>query len=243
MNETMPVAPLSADIPAGFSLLESAAQWWTRILGWLELGGPVVWVLLVLGTIAVTIVLLKTWQFAAARMGDEPAINQAIELWRAGRHDAAIRKLLPIGSPRARVLGVAMAGIERGADEALLREETERRARAEILALGHSLRPLEFIANVSPLIGLLGTVIGMIGAFQGIELAGSQVDPAVLSGGIWIALLTTAVGLLVAIPVSFLHGTLERRLDNFAHSLGDAVTRVFTAPLEQVQPAILAQVA
>ena len=59
---------------------------------------------------------------------------------------------------------------------------------------------LEIISQVSPLIGLLGTVIGMIDSFNELEIGGSLVDPSILAGGIWTALLTTAMGLLVAIP-------------------------------------------
>ena len=61
---------------------------------------------------------------------------------------------------------------------------------------------LEIISQVSPLIGLLGTVIGMIDSFNELELGGSLVDPSILAGGIWTALLTTAMGLIVAICIS-----------------------------------------
>jgi biopolymer transport protein ExbB len=91
------------------------------------------------------------------------------------------------------------------------------------------LRPLEIIATLSPLLGLLGTVLGMITAFQQMEGAGNQVDPSVLSGGIWQALLTTAVGLAVAIPVVTLQSWLERKVERIAHNMNDAVTQVFTA--------------
>ena len=84
------------------------------------------------------------------------------------------------------------------------------------------------IASLSPLLGLLGTVLGMIEAFQQMEAAGSQVDPSILSGGIWQALLTTAVGLAVAIPVVIMHGFFERKCDRIAFLLDDALTRVFT---------------
>ena len=72
---------------------------------------------------------------------------------------------------------------------------------------------LEIISQVSPLIGLLGTVIGMIDSFNELELGGSLVDPSILAGGIWTALLTTAVGLLVAIPALVSHYFFEKKIN------------------------------
>ena len=73
---------------------------------------------------------------------------------------------------------------------------------------------LEIISQVSPLIGLLGTVVGMIDSFNELELGGSLVDPSVLAGGIWTALLTTAMGLLVAIPSLVSHYFFEKKINN-----------------------------
>jgi len=71
---------------------------------------------------------------------------------------------------------------------------------------------LEIIGQVSPLIGLLGTVIGMIDSFNELELGGSLVDPSILAGGIWTALLTTAMGLIVAIPALISHYFYDRNI-------------------------------
>ena len=90
-------------------------------------------------------------------------------------------------------------------------------------------RILEVIATLSPLLGLFGTVLGMIDAFQQLEGAGSTVDPAILSGGIWVALLTTAAGLAVAIPTIILLNYLEGVADRYKAELEDSITRVFTA--------------
>ena len=79
----------------------------------------------------------------------------------------------------------------------LMEKETEKMQRF--------MPTLEIIAQVSPLIGLLGTVIGMIDSFNELELGGSLVDPSILAGGIWTALLTTAMGLIVAIPALISH--------------------------------------
>jgi biopolymer transport protein ExbB len=138
--------------------------------------------------------------------------------------------------PRARLLAHAITGLRRLKDQPpaameLLREELNRAASAQLEQLRAWLRALEVIAALSPLLGLLGTVLGMIEAFRQLELAGSQVDPAILSGGIWQALLTTAAGLSVAIPVVLLHSWLERRVERCAHGMEDAVTRLFTDAL------------
>ncbi len=115
--------------------------------------------------------------------------------------------------------------------DATLREELVRVASRQLETLSGYLRALEVIATLSPLLGLLGTVLGMIQAFQELAIAGSQVDPALLSGGIWQALLTTALGLAVAIPVVLVHSWLERRVERCGHAMEDAVTRVFTFAL------------
>jgi len=114
-------------------------------------------------------------------------------------------------------------------DETMVREEVSRIAKNHIARLRSWLRPLELIASLSPLLGLLGTVLGMIEAFRRLESAGNHVDPALLSGGIWQALLTTAVGLVVAIPVLLAHQWLDRRVDNCTHHMEDLTTRVFTS--------------
>ena len=102
-----------------------------------------------------------------------------------------------------------------------------RKARLAIEGLGHYLRILEVIASLAPLLGLLGTVLGMIEAFKAMEAAGSQVNPAVLSGGIWQALLTTAIGVAVAIPVSMIHSWFERKIELEASAIQDDIERVF----------------
>ena len=194
-----------------------------------ELGGPVALILLALSVIACTIALAKIWQFAIAGLTGSQVTETALALWRDGQRTAALRMLHGRRRPMPQVVRVAMHGLSRHApDAALVREEVTRVATAELERLRGFLRPLEVIAVLSPLLGLLGTVLGMIEAFQQLAAAGRQVDPATLSGGIWQALLTTAMGLTVAIPVLIAHHWLERRVERFGLLLEDAVTRVFT---------------
>ncbi|KAB7627653.1 MotA/TolQ/ExbB proton channel family protein [Alkalilimnicola sp. S0819] len=197
-------------------------------------GGPVMMILALLSVLAVTIILVKLWQFFVQR-GNPAQDDHALGLWRAGRTGEALSALGEGRGPVNRVLRVAMQGQSKpDAVEATVREETARVAALELERLRGQLRGLEAIGTLSPLLGLLGTVLGMITAFQQLQAAGSQVDPSILSGGIWEALLTTAAGLAVAIPaVAALHW-LERRVDGVRHRMEDAVTRVFTqAPSPQ----------
>ncbi|WVM94262.1 MotA/TolQ/ExbB proton channel family protein [Halopseudomonas pachastrellae] len=194
---------------------------------WLVVGGPVVWILLGMSVVALTILLIKLWQFYVPAPEGSRAVRRSLALWHQGHTDDAIAQLNTRQTVPS-ILLLAMRGKRSGTDQALLREELERVATFRLNQLKMLLRPLEVIANLAPLLGLLGTVLGMIVAFQNMEAAGSRVDPSVLSGGIWQALLTTAVGLAVAIPTVAVHSWLERRVERVAAAINDAVTQVFT---------------
>ncbi len=199
-----------------------------------SLGGPVTLMLLVLSVVALTIIIVKSVQLFAERSRNRKAIRQALQLWQQGREKDAIDRIAGAERGVAALLRVAMQGsLATSIADAQLREELQRLASADLHRLRSHLRTLEVIATISPLLGLFGTVLGMIEAFRQMEQAGSQVDPSVLSGGIWQALLTTGVGLAVAIPVILAHQWLERRAEHHAHRMEDAITQVFTASVRQ----------
>lgn len=200
----------------------------------LELGGPVVWILLGFSVIAVSIVLIKLWQFLLISPESTSSAKKALSLWKQNEPEQAIA-MLKVSKPLDELLALSMEGVRQTEiPTELLKEELQRVARLRINHLRSYLRPLEVIAGLSPLLGLFGTVLGMILAFQQMELAGSQVDPAVLSGGIWQALLTTAVGLAVAIPALLAHNWLERKTERVAALINDGVIQVFThAPVNR----------
>ena len=198
------------------------------LVEFLQTGGPVVWILCLFSLFALTLALIKCWQFATLQAESKKDVTMALSLWRQGHSEQAL-EALQTKRPVSSVVAFTMSGLSQsGHDIALLKEEIERLADKKIQALKAYLRPLEVIATLSPLLGLLGTVLGMIVAFQNMESAGSQVDPSVLSGGIWQALLTPAVGLAVAIPVVAVHALFERKVERIVHFMGDAVTQVFT---------------
>ena len=222
-DEPTAVGPFVDPDPGG-ALIDGA-------LRLLEAGGPVVAVLLGMSVLALTIVLVKLWQFRAAGIGDSRAARDAVRLHRSGCRRDALQVAERSATATARVLVPALRGQQRGLPDAAVREEVVRHAGAIVEDLRTWFRPLEVIAALAPLLGLFGTVLGMIEAFQQLEQSGTQVNPAILSGGIWQALLTTAVGLAVAMPVIVALNWLERRVDRLAHEIDDIVTQAFTQDL------------
>jgi biopolymer transport protein ExbB len=189
-------------------------------------GGPVVVILLVLSIIALTVILVKLWQLFPFGLGSERATRKLLGAWEAGDRETVWQNARTNRQPIPRVLAAAMGGLLAGVPEAHVREESQRVAAEVLEAQFRYLRILEVIAALSPLLGLLGTVLGMIAAFQAMESAGRQVDPALLSGGIWQALLTTAAGLAVAIPVAAVLSLLEGSIHRQRHQMEDALTRI-----------------
>ena len=219
--------------PGAEAAVEGAAGLSERLLDLLQAGGPVVVILIVLSVIALAIVLLKLWQFRAMRIGEGRSAEEALSLWHAGRTAEAQQVADNARSPVSQALARAMRGQRRGLPENQVREEVLRYGGDVLAELRGWFRPLEVIASLAPLLGLFGTVLGMIEAFRQLEAAGNQVNPAILSGGIWEALLTTAVGLAVAIPVVAILNWLERRVDRLAQRMDSVVTRLFTEDLSR----------
>lgn len=222
-QEQLPPVPESPTTPADI-LITQVQQAWQLI----ETGGPIIAVLGLLSVLATTIILLKIWQLITLRPENFSEIQQGLSLWHNSEHRLAILSLNR-KKPLPGILAHAMEGIFQQQDSKILELELSRQISKFSHQLRSFLRPLEIIASLSPLLGLLGTVLGMILAFQQMEAAGSQVTPSVLSGGIWQALLTTAAGLSVAIPVAAAHSWLERKAERIHHRLSDAVTQVLTS--------------
>lgn len=203
----------------------------------LQAGGPVAVILVIMSIVALTIVIAKLLQFRSLRVADRRTAEQGLALWRQQQPDEALARVSAARSPVAQALARVIRGAQRGLSEHRVREEVVRYGSDVLERLRGGFRALELIGSLAPLLGLFGTVLGMIEAFQQLQNAGNQVNPAVLSGGIWQALLTTAVGLGVAIPVVALHTWLERRVDALAHAMDDVVTRAYTEDLSSSAPA------
>ena len=138
---------------------------------------------------------------------------------------------------RAQLARRAMAALQdRTLDRAGAEAETARAARALLIRARSGLRGLELAVVIGPLLGLLGTVAGMIAAFRALQEAGVQADPATLAGGIWEALLTTAAGMGVAIPAQIALSGFDAVVDRLRHDLEDSATRIFLRAPRDVAP-------
>jgi biopolymer transport protein ExbB len=195
-----------------------------QLFRFMEDGGPILYLLLIISILALTLIIAKLIQFWMLRIYGQGFVEPVLYAWRNGRNGEALDILGSQRNPVARVLEVALHGSAGEAPrEELLKEEITRVAGLQLDNLRSGLRPLALIANISPLIGLLGTVLGMINAFQALQNAGNRVDPSILSGGIWVALLTTAAGLIVAIPAAAVNPVRWFRLGQNA---GEVAQRV-----------------
>ena len=196
-------------------------------IGLLDKGGPVMLVLLALSVVALTIILVKIYQFSRSRLLRTEFIDQAVLLLHNDGPDTTLLALAETPHPVARVMETTLRTATNTSLSIEDRDtEISRVGSAEIRNLENYLRGLEVIANLSPLLGLLGTVLGMIKAFARLESAGTKVDPAILAGGIWEALLTTAFGLSVAIPALAAFYILEGQVENVRAQMKDATIRV-----------------
>lgn len=199
-----------------------------------DAGGPIAVLLVVMSVAALSLLIMKVWQFSALRLGRRRFIDRAVDLHTARDEEAALSLLTKTKNPIARPMEAAILGLRRSdVDPNTVREDVIRIADEALRDLRSHIRALEVIAALSPLLGLLGTVLGMIAVFGDIAGADSRVSPALLSGGIWEALLTTAIGMAVAIPTIVAVNWLEGRVEGVAADMESAVTRLFTAELNR----------
>ncbi|MEM0949639.1 MAG: MotA/TolQ/ExbB proton channel family protein [Pseudomonadota bacterium] len=174
----------------------------------LNLGGPVIAVLFAISVLTLGVIFYKIWQFSASGVGRHRRLSQALAAWDMGDQATARARLTESESYLAPLLGSAM-------DEPSvpgLEGRLDAEAGLAIARLERGFRFLDTVAQLAPLLGLFGTVLGMIDAFQSLQEAGSTVDPSLLAGGIWVALLTTAAGLAVAMPTSMVLAWFESRV-------------------------------
>jgi biopolymer transport protein ExbB len=193
----------------------------------LEKGGPVMAIILLLSVYVAAVILFKLYQFWRLGAFSNGFIVPLLESVEDKKMTEAARIAGNQRNPVARVIETAIRCVvgRPMSDDKKVRT-IEASGAKELRVLESHLRGLEMVANIAPLLGLLGTVIGMVKAFAGINQIGSRVDPSVLAGGIWEALLTTVAGLAVAIPALAAHYYIEGRVEKVRAVAKDAVSYI-----------------
>ncbi|OCW56959.1 MotA/TolQ/ExbB proton channel family protein [Hoeflea olei] len=187
----------------------------SRLGSLLDLGGPVVAILMVGSVLSLAVIMVKVFQFTRGGVGSRGRSEQAVRLFAEGRAREAYELAARGRNPAAEAVAQAISLVSaRRLDKPAIEEQVARLATERLHDLQSGLRFLDAVAQLAPLLGLFGTVLGMIDAFKELQSAGNAVDPSVLAGGIWVALLTTAAGLAVAMPVSMILTWFETRIEH-----------------------------
>ena len=192
---------------------------------YIEKGGIIFSILLVLSAVGLTLITYKFIEINFFNDFDLQSFEEDLSKSNTLNDFKRLVDLKP-SSERKIFLIEALNIMEKNSSKTWKDQEIETLVHKKYLKSQRFLPSLEIIAQVSPLIGLLGTVIGMIDSFNELELGGSLVDPSILAGGIWTALLTTAMGLIVAIPALISHYFFDKKLTNSTQSLSVFLTKL-----------------
>ena len=171
--------------------------------------------LALLSLAGVTVILFKYVQFLRLGVGRVRHAEKLINTWLSGKAEEAIREAGKRKSVLSRVLEAVFTGIRsRPQDKEYAAELGRQTALLELAAISSRMRLLEGVVQSAPMLGLLGTVVGMIEAFGTLAASEGAADPALLAGGIYTALATTAAGLVIALVTFFFANALESRIDS-----------------------------
>ncbi|SDS38197.1 biopolymer transport protein ExbB [Halopseudomonas litoralis] len=185
--------------------------------GWLML--PIV----LSSVVAVAIVFERLWALRSSRVAPANLLGQVWRWVKEGQLDASRLKSLRADSPLGEILAAGLSNTRHGRE--IMKESIQEAATKVIHELERYLNTLGTIAAITPLLGLLGTVIGMIDVFTAVMVQGTG-NTAVLAGGISKALITTAAGLTVAIPALFFHRFFVRRVDELVVAMEQEATKL-----------------
>ena len=185
---------------------------WSFTLEYLRLGGPVMWLLFAAGAAMLVLFLERLFHVHRARIKAEDFLKGICTILRRKNHEEAVSICEETPGPVASIVRAAILNRDRGPDE--IRRAIDRSAVTEIARLERRLSPLSTAAQAAPLLGLLGTVFGLIRVFFTIQEKAPLVQAGNLADGLWQALLTTAAGLVVAIMCHLAYNILAAKVDD-----------------------------
>jgi len=193
------------------------------VLELVKAGGWLMLPILICSVLALAIIIQRFYTLRRSRVIPDGALQAVYRQYKAGNLTSEYINSLREKSPLEQVLAAAL--INRNQPRAVMKEAIEEEGRQIVHGLEYFLGALATIAAISPLLGLLGTVLGMIDVFAAIVTAGVG-NPGVLAGGISKALITTAAGLSVAIPTLIFHEILSSRVDQLILDMEDKAVQM-----------------
>ena len=180
-------------------------------------GGIVMIPIFLCSVIALTVIFERLYYFFKINEDPQKLYGSLKELLNEGQHSQALELCRNSNGPVGRLLSAGLS--HKNLQKWKLEETISVMGQEELNEMGKNIRTLEVIAAISPLMGLLGTVLGMVAAFNKVAEYKGQVDPSLLAGGIWEALLTTATGLAVAIPAVVMLHFFDRKIEKYSFVL------------------------
>ncbi|MDZ7373283.1 MAG: MotA/TolQ/ExbB proton channel family protein [candidate division KSB1 bacterium] len=197
----------------------------------LEKGGVLMVAIGACSLIALAVVIERWWNLRKLQINTATFILQIKNLLLKDHVEEAIALCKRTPGPIAKITKAAIE--KRGGSREEIREAIEDAGKIEVYQLEKNLNALGTVAAVSPLIGFLGTVTGMIRAFMQIQVHGGNVDASVLAGGIWEALITTAAGLTVGIPALIFYNWLEGKVQRIVFEMQVSSVEILDMLLEK----------
>ncbi|MFQ5678435.1 MAG: MotA/TolQ/ExbB proton channel family protein [Gemmatimonadota bacterium] len=191
-----------------------------------EAGGFMMWPLGFCLLVGVLIIIWKFIDLQTKKARNRTILSEVDELVARGRLNEALSLCEDSEAPAAEVLRAGLRRHEEGTERVM--QAIENAGAIQVASLERGLVWLATLANVAPLLGFLGTVIGMIMAFQAIEIAG-EVEATLVAGGIKVALITTAAGLTIAIPINIMHNYFVTQVDRIVIDMEESAQKMIDA--------------
>lgn len=193
-------------------------------------GGFVMWPLLLCSVVALAIVLERAWYYwisTRTSSASEEVTTEAVTALAGGRRLEAMQLVRKERGVASNLISAALA--QSGQPQAVIEQALSRAGQAEVLKLQRGLGTLEAIVTVAPLLGLLGTVTGIIRTFNVVGAMKGLSTPAQMAPGIAEALFTTAFGLMIASPAVIIHAIFIHEVDRRVVKMNDLAGRILQA--------------
>jgi biopolymer transport protein ExbB len=198
---------------------ESAREFWQG-------GGIIMWPLAAAALAGLFIIIWKLVGLSSKSIRTNRFLREVDQLIAQRKINDALALARDSNTPAGRILAAGLERHTEGPERVM--KAIENVGLIEMASLESGLVWLATVSNVAPLLGFLGTVMGMIAAFNAIELAG-EVEPTLVAGGIKIALITTAAGLAIAIPINIAHNYFVTRIDRLVLDMEESAQKMVDA--------------